>query len=607
MTATVIPAQLADDSEARFVRIAAYLDDNDKVKKVPLDPDWKTTGGLPADHPDLARHMRDAGKYIWLGKDENKVKAILGYVGLVLGTRYADADKDVKTELVAENGEGGYVTFRGSDEWAKLCAGAGIPVPATFTIKTVSGGSRSLFLQDPGNPVTYRVLGDHRELEVRAAENGEARYAVVAGPGYEADDRPVLPFPPELRDHIASVPPAAPRAGCGDYAQAGEDNAVFAAFKMLGDAGVFGEDEARRVLLAMNAALNHPMDEARLLSTSLRPGIFGTGTPLTAEEMSWAANVEADEDKKYILGKLKRRFLDDEADRQYAAIANPPQKLVTMASLCTAEQPAWIIDGIMPPGVTGLAGPPSAGKSLLARDLGNAVANGKAWKGHSVPEALGVTYVWGEGLFDLGIRFAGIRKDQMLSYPKPVNLLDRNAVSALITEHKELERRTGLIIFDMIYQMGIEDDNNSKDGIPLMAASKTIARELNCAVLLLGHPGYATGRRFRGTSSFRGEFEAEFHMADDLLSCEKQKYAPWRHLRWPYQLDGLTIDYLDEKSALGRQMMLHARAVEEEALHPDEAINSIAERLKEELGTADSTTRRYVTSARRARTESPPS
>lgn len=192
-----------------------------------------------------------------------------------------------------------------------------------------------------------------------------------------------------------------------------------------------------------------------------------------------------------------------------------------------------------------------------------------------------------------------------MAYEEPVNLLSPASVDRLISQHQALGRATGLIIFDMIYQMGVADDNNSKDGIPLMAALKRISRELRCAVMPVGHPGHnSTLRRFRGTSDFRGEFDAEFHMARDMLTCEKQKYVSKKAklaMQWPYEIDvhRPVLRFLPAGAVVAKTARMRLRAEQELADDPSRSDSVIAELLvKEGLG-GDSTIRKYLRELRK--------
>lgn len=185
----------------------------------------------------------------------------------------------------------------------------------------------------------------------------------------------------------------------------------------------------------------------------------------------------------------------------------------------------FIIPGVLPQGVIGLAGPPEAGKSLLCRDWLDCVANGVPWRGYTPAEVRQCTYVVGEGRSGLKRRFSGVEATN-IRVATPVNLTSNTEVDRFLELKKAQEEEDGphgLIIFDMIYQMGVENEDKSSDVMPAVRNAIRIADELKCCVIVLGHPGHNGDRRFRGSSSFRGLFNAEFHMADSKFTCEKMK------------------------------------------------------------------------------------
>lgn len=64
-----------------------------------------------------------------------------------------------------------------------------------------------------------------------------------------------------------------------------------------------------------------------------------------------------------------------------------PVEFVSMFDLLEEELPAlsWLVDGLLPPGLALLAGPPKMGKSTLAQDLALAIASGTPFLGRTVP------------------------------------------------------------------------------------------------------------------------------------------------------------------------------------------------------------------------------
>jgi hypothetical protein len=265
----------------------------------------------------------------------------------------------------------------------------------------------------------------------------------------------------------------------------------------------------------------------------------------------------------------------------------------TLADIRQEPKPEWVIRNLMTIGVYGLAGPPEAGKSLLARDWLDAVANGITWNGYyRAPRQRAVTYVISEGHHDLDERFAGIPDDRIGLFTEPVILTDKEATADFIRQHDGID--TGLVVFDIVYDMGMADDNGVKDVAPVISASRRIAQALKCAVLLLGHPGHNTGRRFRGSSMWRGRFDGEFHMAEGIVTCEKHKYARKSALAWPYKVDFPAITYLDDTSAAGQQARRKLDVQKLAEQNPAIGRNQLALLIAQQLGCSESTAKREL-------------
>jgi hypothetical protein len=243
---------------------------------------------------------------------------------------------------------------------------------------------------------------------------------------------------------------------------------------------------------------------------------------------------------------LKGRMM---AEAQIVSETLPPFENVTLAELFNEEPVSWVLPGVLPVGVVGLAGPPEAGKSLLIRDWLDAVANGTTWRQWRTTTPRPVTYVIGEGRGGIPTRFRGVRPDN-ITVCSPVALPVEAEVDRFIESQRD--SNPGLIVFDMIYHMGVLDEDKSTAMLPLLAAARRISDELGCCVLLVGHPGHNAERRFRGTSALRGYFDAEFHMSADEFTCEKMKDGSTkRALRGMYAVEYPRVHWLAIEELLG--------------------------------------------------------
>lgn len=270
----------------------------------------------------------------------------------------------------------------------------------------------------------------------------------------------------------------------------------------------------------------------------------GTDNALLDREINKAAA------KSYI--NIKGRLI---AEAQIVSETLPPFENVSLEELFNEDPVAWVLPGVLPVGVVGLAGPPEAGKSLLIRDWLDAVANGTRWRQWRNPTPRPVTYVIGEGRGGIPTRFRDVE-------PANINVCSPVAlpVEAEVDRFIDTQRDTapGLIVFDMIYHMGVLDEDKSNAMLPLLAAARRISDELACCVLLVGHPGHNAERRFRGTSALRGYFDAEFHMSAEEFTCEKMKDGSTkRALRGMYTIEYPQIRWAVIEELLGNAATAH--------------------------------------------------
>ena len=138
-----------------------------------------------------------------------------------------------------------------------------------------------------------------------------------------------------------------------------------------------------------------------------------------------------------------------------------PRVKRTVEEYAKLPRPVSVMDQVLAAEVNLLAGPAGSGKSLLARDWSLAVASGKDWRGFQVPEARNVLYVATEGLHDIADRWTTQplwedAKERVFILDEPINLLVDSEQEWLFKEYDE--EKPGLIVFDLIYGMGITDE-----------------------------------------------------------------------------------------------------------------------------------------------------
>lgn len=291
--------------------------------------------------------------------------------------------------------------------------------------------------------------------------------------------------------------------------------------------------------------------------------------------------------------RLARRELDAEE----VEAARGPRTKRTLEEQLAVPPPDVVIEDVLAAEVNLLGGPSEAGKSLLARDWALAVARGESWWKHEVPAARRVLWVASEGLHDLAERWQSQpgweeTAEHVLVLDEPVDLVRGNDADWLLKEYAE--EKPGLVVFDVVYGMGLPDDNGTKDVVPLIGALKRISAEWEAATLAVGHPGHNGERRFRGSSAWRQLAATEWHLAGGTLSCEKSKLADKRRLTVPVQVAYPHLRQA-EFGDVAAQVAERSRRIQADLReHPDDSQSARARRLHAGLGVSERTARRLV-------------
>lgn len=211
--------------------------------------------------------------------------------------------------------------------------------------------------------------------------------------------------------------------------------------------------------------------------------------------------------------------------------------LLSEGELDAIPPATWLIEGVLPDkGLTTLFGPSGCGKTFLALDMALAVSAGLDWHGMRAKGGP-VVYVAGEGVHGVGQR-----KDAWKSYHEveslpsfhtlalPVNLRDGREVAAFIQAVRDSGAKPALIVFDTLARcMPGGEENSAKDMGELTANVESIAREFDCAAIVVHHTG-KQGEDERGSSALRGASGAMISVKPmaggvKVLSCSKMKDA----------------------------------------------------------------------------------
>jgi hypothetical protein len=294
--------------------------------------------------------------------------------------------------------------------------------------------------------------------------------------------------------------------------------------------------------------------------------------------------IRADEESALLRGSRVRRTA-----REYAKV--PP--------------PDVVMDKILAAEVNLLGGPSEAGKSLLARDWSLSVAAGVPWRGHSVTTTRQVLWIASEGTHDFSARWESQplwndAADRIEIIDIPISLLSPSDVAWLLDEYGDV--RPGLVVFDVIYGMGMPDDNGTRDVLPVLGAMKEISKSWGAATLALGHPPLSGGRRFRGSGTWNQLAATEWHAAEGMVTCEKSKIADKSKLRWPYKPDYPGLQWQTTGQALVTAADRTALILADIAAHPNDSDKARGLRLAQSMGVQPNTARDLIRAVKKGGT-----
>lgn len=182
---------------------------------------------------------------------------------------------------------------------------------------------------------------------------------------------------------------------------------------------------------------------------------------------------------------------------------------LTNYGFCEDTRPKrWIIEGIVPEGVTVLFGASGAGKSFVALDMAYTVATGRPWLGKYEARQQNVLYVSAEDTSNHRHHAAAIR----YGYPQnlflklgPIRLLEPKVVRRFHQSLANMEKGTqpGLIIIDTVAScMAGAAENDSGPMSQFANTINDIASSFNASVLLVHHNGKDEGG-MRGHTALR--------------------------------------------------------------------------------------------------------
>lgn len=334
--------------------------------------------------------------------------------------------------------------------------------------------------------------------------------------------------------------------------------------------------------------LEHAVDKWRRVKEAHAPGRSVEDLPpALARFVDGLGEAAATPERRRALAREEAtRWARRQLDQRELEEARGPRPKTTMREFSKLEPTPQVIPGVLAADVNLLGGPSAAGKSLLARDWAIQVAQ------------TGRTVLWvaSEGMDDVGVRWASHPDWEQVAdrvyMLDPVNLVGDADVDWLVGEYAA--ERPALVVFDLVYDMGMRDDDGFKDVGPVIRSCKRLREELGCGTLLIGHSGHGGERRFRGSSSWRQRAYVEWHMADGLLDCPKSKIADRKKLSRTYRLDYPVINLTTIGEVITDAAARDAAIKRDVQEHPGDSDSARARRLADPFGVTEDYARRLV-------------
>ena len=183
---------------------------------------------------------------------------------------------------------------------------------------------------------------------------------------------------------------------------------------------------------------------------------------------------------------------------------------LTLAQLRDMPPPKWVLEPLIPEGLTFLVGPPKVGKTFVALD----------WVATAAARGVNVLYFVGEGVAGFAQRVAAwsaehptANLDRLTVVPRAPQLLDPADVHRL---HRTVARRqVDLLVIDTWSRATRGADENSHVDMSNAIGVLDDLREQHGLSNLIVHHTNAAGEKPRGHTSLTGAYEALWRVEED--------------------------------------------------------------------------------------------
>lgn len=225
--------------------------------------------------------------------------------------------------------------------------------------------------------------------------------------------------------------------------------------------------------------------------------------------------------------ELAERAADDTEDPQQTAAwalgqledtATPKRtvRLLVGDEIDSQPDPMWLVDGMLPEGLSVIYGRRSAAKSFLAMAWAFSIASGTSWHGRKVTSAP-VVYVVAEGASGAKARRRAWMQanhvpklDHVAWFPTAMDPADPTDASILC---QNIERMAaGLVVLDTVARCMQGEENSTEDMKRFVAGCDRIRERTGASVLLVHHSDKQDSG-LRGNSSLGDACDGIVHMA----------------------------------------------------------------------------------------------
>jgi putative DNA primase/helicase len=303
-----------------------------------------------------------------------------------------------------------------------------------------------------------------------------------------------------------------------------------------GDVSDIGENLARAAAIACNGFCVLPPIEKGDFNDYLTGGAVSVSLEsLILVARGYDVNADYDDSIPYTAEELadRERAKSDKSDK--SDNSKPAPRLFTPIGVLIKNQVcvSWVIRDYLPLNSTCMTyGESGAGKTFFTLDMALHIACGKQWQEHKTKQGA-VFYVAGEGQTGIAARAMAwalhhdVNLENVPFYCTDGAIVPTNEgghfgvngayvkgqIDLFFDDIDAWIESTGetpmLIIFDTLARCFDGNENSSQDAGAYIKAKDRIKKKYGCCVMSIHHTGKDTGAGARGSSAFKGAWDAE--------------------------------------------------------------------------------------------------